>query len=49
MMNQKMMPFAKGAAKPAAKKSGAFKPCASCKMPGKCKAAGQCLGKAKTK
>lgn len=28
-------------------KKPAFKPCANCKMPAKCKAAGKCLGKSK--
>ena len=28
-------------------KKPAFKPCSNCKMPGKCKAAGKCLMKAK--
>jgi hypothetical protein len=33
--------------KPAGKKAAPFKPCAGCKMPGKCAAVGKCLGKAK--
>lgn len=42
MMYGKKVMMAKAPAKKAA-----FKPCAACKTPAKCKAAGMCLAKAK--
>jgi hypothetical protein len=42
MYGKKMMTPAKPAGKP-----GAFKPCAGCPSPAKCKAAGKCLAKKK--
>lgn len=44
MMYGKKVMMAKAPAKKAA-----FKPCAACKTPAKCKAAGMCLAKAKAK
>jgi hypothetical protein len=44
MYGKKMM---MAPAKPAGKKSAPFKPCAGCKMPGKCAAVGKCLAKGK--
>jgi len=44
MYGKTMMTPAKPAPKGAGKKP-AFKPCAGCKMPGKCAAAGKCLAK----
>jgi hypothetical protein len=44
MYGKKMM---MAPAKPAGKKAAPFKPCAGCKMPGKCAAVGKCLAKAK--
>lgn len=42
MMNGKKMMMTKA---PAGKKAAPFKPCPTCSMPAKCKAAGRCMAK----